>query len=217
MKEILVAPSVLAADFGNLERDVKMINASEADYFHIDIMDGHFVPNLSFGFPVTKAISEHATKPMDFHLMILNPEDYLQSCVDTGAEIISVHYEVCENLASTVTKIKNLNVLPGVAINPLTPVSKLADILPAIHLVVVMSVNPGFGGQSFIENTYEKVRELRQMADRLNPELIIEIDGGVGLGNSSKLVSAGANMLVAGNSVFAASDPVATIKDLKES
>lgn len=216
MAQIEVSPSILAADFANLERDVKMLNDSSADYLHIDVMDGVFVPNISFGFPVTKAIQKHATKPLDFHLMIENPDPYLEECVDSGAKIISVHMEGSRHLHRTLTAIKNLGAKAGIAINPHTPINALESILPHTDLVLVMSVNPGFGGQSFISETINKVATLREVADLLNPELIIEVDGGVNTTNGKDLVDAGANMLVAGSFVFKSDNPKAIIKELKE-
>ena len=215
MSEIQVCPSILAGDFANLQRDVEMINASVADYVHIDIMDGIFVPNISFGFPVTQAIQRHAKKPLDFHLMIQEPDQYLQQCIDSGAAIISVHQEACRHLHRTVSKIRELGAKPGVAINPHTPVETLTDIIADIDLVVIMSVNPGFGGQKFIPQTFDKVRRLRAMADQQNTALDIEIDGGVSESNATDLKQAGATMLVAGSFVFKSDDPVQTISALK--
>lgn len=211
----LIAPSVLAADFANLERDVKMINDSEADWFHIDIMDGVFVPNISFGFPVMSAIAKHAKKPLDVHLMIVDPDRYLQACKDNGAEVITVHYEACTHLHRTLAAIKELGCKAGVALNPHTPVSLLKDVIQDIDLVCLMSVNPGFGGQKFIERTYAKVKELRALAVENNTDVLIEIDGGVGLSNAGKLLAAGADVLVAGSFVFNAADPIQTVQDLK--
>ena len=201
----LIAPSILSADFANLQRDIEMINASEADWFHVDVMDGVFVPNISFGFPVMEAVSRYANKPLDVHLMIVNPDQYITRFADAGAAIITVHYEACPHLHRTVQAIHAAGCKAGVALNPHTPVSLLKDILADLDLVLVMSVNPGFGGQKFIPNTLNKVRELRALATLLNPELIIEVDGGVGLNNLGDLVQAGADVLVAGNAVFAAS------------
>lgn len=212
----LIAPSVLSADFANLEKDIKMINQSEADWFHIDIMDGVFVPNLSFGFPVLSAINKHATKPLDVHLMIVDPDRYLRDFKNAGAANITVHYEACTHLHRTLSAIKELGCRAGVAINPHTPINVLEDIIEEIDLVCLMSVNPGFGGQKFIEHTYKKIRALRNLATGRNNALMIEIDGGVGPQNALALLKAGANILVAGNAVFAAKDPSLAISELKQ-
>ncbi len=211
----MIAPSVLAADFGNIQREVEMLNRSSADYIHIDIMDGVFVPNISFGFPVTTAIAKHATKPLDFHLMIANPDLYIEHCKDSGAANITVHYETCAHLHRTVESIKKLGIKAGVALNPHTPVHNLHDIIDLIDLVLIMSVNPGFGGQQFIPNTFKKISAAKELSKTNNPEVIIEVDGGVSMHNARELKDAGASMLVAGNFVFKSSDPVDTIAALK--
>jgi ribulose-phosphate 3-epimerase len=211
----LIAPSVLSADFANLQTDIEMINRSQADWFHIDIMDGVFVPNISFGFPVLKAIQKHASKPLDVHLMIVDPDRYLQEFKQAGAENITVHIEACTHLHRTLHAIKDMGCRAGVAVNPHTPVTLLEDIIEDIDLVCLMSVNPGFGGQKFIENTYKKIRTLRSMASGRNDGLLIEIDGGVSNQNALKLIQAGADVLVAGNAVFSAADPISEISGLK--
>lgn len=211
----LVAPSILSADFANLQRDIELINNSEADWFHIDIMDGVFVPNISFGFPVLKAIQKHVKKPLDVHLMIVDPDRYTQHFKDAGAEILTFHIEACTHLHRSVQNIKNLGMKAGVAINPHTSIHLLEDIIADIDLVCVMSVNPGFGGQKFIENTFQKVDALKKMIESKKSNALIEIDGGVDLSNYKKLVAAGANVLVAGNTVFGSSNPVKTISELK--
>ena len=212
----IIAPSILSADFANIQRDVEMINKSEADWFHVDIMDGMFVPNISFGFPVVKAIKKHAKKPLDVHLMINDPDRYLQAFKDAGADILSVHIEACPHLHRTIQAIKALGMKAGVAINPHTSVNLLADVIEDIDLVCMMSVNPGFGGQKFIENTYRKVAALKEIISTVKAETLIEIDGGVDLNNYRKLIDTGANVLVAGNTVFSSADPVKTIADLKK-
>lgn len=212
----LIAPSILSADFANIQRDVEMINKSEADWFHVDIMDGMFVPNISFGFPVIKAIKKHATKPLDVHLMIVDPDRYLQTFKDAGADILTVHYEACPHLHRTIQAIKALGMKAGVAINPHTSVNLLIDIITDIDLVLVMSVNPGFGGQKFIENTYHKIALLQEIIRTTKSEALIEIDGGVDLKNYAKLIDTGANVLVAGNTVFSSANPTQTISDLKK-
>lgn len=211
----LIAPSVLSADFANLQNDIEMINHSEADWFHIDIMDGVFVPNISFGFPVLKAIQKHALKPLDVHLMIVDPDRYLAEFKAAGAENITVHIEACTHLHRTLHAIKDLGCRAGVAVNPHTSVDLLEDIIEDLDLVCLMSVNPGFGGQKFIENTYKKIRTLRAMAAGRNDNLLIEVDGGVSNHNALKLIQAGADVLVAGNAVFSATDPVFEISVLK--
>jgi ribulose-phosphate 3-epimerase len=211
----MIAPSVLASDFANLQREVEMLNGSEAEFIHIDIMDGVFVPNLSFGIPVQKAIKKHAKKPLDVHLMIVEPEKYVQAFYDAGAEYISVHYEACPHLHRSIQQIKDMGAKAGVALNPHTPVSVLKDTIADIDLVLIMSVNPGFGGQKFIENTYSKIAELREMIDSSGSKALIEVDGGVNAQNAGPLREAGADILVAGSSVFKAPDPEKAISDLK--
>ncbi|MBL7916655.1 MAG: ribulose-phosphate 3-epimerase [Bacteroidia bacterium] len=212
----LIAPSLLSADFANLERDTKMINASKADWFHVDVMDGMFVPNISFGFPVIKAVKKHCSKPLDVHLMIVDPDRYITAFRDAGADYISVHLEACPHLHRTLQLIKSTGAKAGVAINPHTPVSLLREVLHDVDLVCMMSVNPGFGGQKFIEHTYSKVSELREMIEEKNTGTLIEIDGGVDLKNAGKLIAAGADVLVAGNTVFSSENPTATIQQLKQ-
>jgi len=211
----LIAPSVLSADFANLQRDVEMINSSEADWFHVDIMDGVFVPNISFGFPVMEAIKRFAKKPLDVHLMIVNPDQYVEQFARAGASMITVHYEACTHLHRTIQLIHQAGVKACVALNPHSPVELLSDILGDLDMVLVMSVNPGFGGQAFIPNTLNKISRLRAMANQLNPDLLIEVDGGVGLHNIPALLQAGANVLVAGNAVFAAASPTEMISSMK--
>ncbi|WP_108801878.1 ribulose-phosphate 3-epimerase [Aquimarina sp. Aq107] len=216
MSSKLIAPSVLAADFANLQRDVEMINNSDADWFHIDIMDGVFVPNISFGMPVLRDIVKHATKTIDVHLMIVDPDRYIKTFADLGSNILTVHYEACTHLHRTLQAIKAEGMKAGVAINPHTNVSLLEDTIKDIDLVCIMSVNPGFGGQSFIENTYKKVKQLKEIIDRNNSQTMIEIDGGVTNKNAKQLIEAGADVLVAGSYVFKSDDPIQTITGLKE-
>ena len=216
MKNTLIAPSVLAADFANLQRDIEMINVSEADWFHIDIMDGVFVPNISFGMPVLQAISKHAKKTIDVHLMIVDPDRYIQTFADLGSNILTVHYEACTHLHRSLQEIKAEGMKAGVAINPHTNVSLLEDVIKDIDLVCIMSVNPGFGGQSFIENTYKKITQLKEIINRNNASTQIEIDGGVGHQNALALIKAGADVLVAGNAVFGAQNPMEMITELKK-
>lgn len=212
----LIAPSILSADFANLQRDVEMINNSEADWFHVDIMDGMFVPNISFGFPVIKAIKKHAKKPLDVHLMIVDPDRYLQNFKDAGADILTVHIEACPHLHRTIQAIKALGMKAGVALNPHTPANLLSEIIADIDLVCVMSVNPGFGGQKFIEKTYHKIMSLTEMIRASKSNAMIEIDGGVDMNNYKKIIDIGANVLVAGNTVFSSANPSQTIGDLKK-
>jgi ribulose-phosphate 3-epimerase len=216
MKNTLIAPSVLAADFANLQRDIEMINNSEADWFHIDIMDGVFVPNISFGMPVLEAIQRHAKKTIDVHLMIVNPDQYIKTFAELGANNLTVHFEACTHLHRTLQAIKAEGMKAGVAINPHTNVALLEDIINDIDLVCIMSVNPGFGGQSFIENTYRKIKDLKEIITRNGASTLIEIDGGVNDKNAVALVEAGADVLVAGNFVFRAADPIATVANLKK-
>jgi len=211
----LIAPSVLSADFANLQRDIEMINKSEADWFHVDVMDGVFVPNISFGMPVIKAIKKHAKKPLDVHLMIVNPDPYLQIFKEVGADILTVHYEACTHLHRTLQAIRDLGMKAGVAINPHTPVNVLQDIIADIDLVCLMSVNPGFGGQKFIEGTHQKVKYLKQLVKTKKSKALIEVDGGVDLKNASILLKNGADVLVAGNTVFGSKNPTETISVLK--
>lgn len=211
----LVSPSLLAADFLNLGKDVSMVNKSLADWIHLDIMDGVFVPNISFGLPVVEQVKKIAEKPLDVHLMIVDPDRYLSRFHDAGAGILTVQYEACVHLQRTVTEIKALGMKAGVAINPATPVSLLVNTLPFIDMVLIMTVNPGFGGQSFIHDSYNKIRDLRKVIDDRGYKVLIEVDGGIDTTNAAKLIEAGVNVLVAGNSVFSSPDPAETIRKLK--
>jgi ribulose-phosphate 3-epimerase len=212
-----IAPSILAADFANLQRDVELLNASTAGYIHVDIMDGMFVPNISFGLPVCEAIHRHAQKPLDVHLMIEQPDRYLEAFRNAGAATLTVHYEACPHLHRTIQHIKELGALPGIALNPHTPVEVLSEILGDVSLVLIMSVNPGFGGQKFIENTYKKIAKLNDLREKFGYTFKIEVDGGVNLNNAPVLVREGVDILVAGSFVFSSADPIKTIEDLRNS
>lgn len=212
----LIAPSILSADFANLQRDIEMINASEADWFHVDIMDGVFVPNISFGFPVMKAIKKYAQKPLDVHLMISQADPYVAQFADAGASNITVHYEASIHLHRSIQKIKSLGCKAGVAINPHTPVQHLSEILSEVDLVCIMSVNPGFGGQKFIPQTLQKIQQLKNLAQEKNNNLLMEVDGGIGQDNAAEVIRAGAQVLVAGNAIFAHMNPMQAISDLKK-
>jgi ribulose-phosphate 3-epimerase len=216
MHKTKIAPSLLAADFGNLQRDVELVNKSQADWHHIDIMDGVFVPNISYGMPVVKAIAEHATKPLDVHLMIVDPNRYIKTFANLGASILTVHYEACTHLHRTLQEIKAEGMQAGVALNPHTNINVLEDTINDIDLVLIMSVNPGFGGQSFIERTYTKIRDLKALIQDRKANTLIEVDGGVSSENAKALTDAGANVLVAGSFVFKSEDPSSTIRELKE-
>ncbi len=216
MDKTIIAPSLLASDFAKLQQEIEMVNQSRADWFHLDIMDGVFVPNISFGMPVIEAIAKHAKKPLDTHLMIVDPDRYIKTFAALGVHHLTVHYEACPHLHRTLQAIKAEGMKAGVALNPHTPVHLLEDIIQDIDIVILMSVNPGFGGQSFIENTYQKIRELKSMIVHKHSKALIEIDGGVNAGNAAKLTSAGADILVAGSFVFKSQDPLATIEDLKQ-
>lgn len=211
----LVSPSLLAADFGRLERDIAMVNRSEADWLHLDIMDGVFVPNISFGFPVLQHVKKLSEKPMDVHLMIVDPDRYLERFRDAGARILTVHYEACRHLNRTLTEIKRLGMKAGVSLNPHTPVSVLEWVLPYIDMVLIMTVNPGYGGQEFISNSYERIRALKDMISKGAYDVMIQVDGGVDTGNAKVLVDSGVDVLVAGSSVFGSEDPEETIRKLK--
>jgi ribulose-phosphate 3-epimerase len=212
----IIAPSLLSSDFVNMEKEIKMLNKSKADWLHLDIMDGHFVPNITFGMPVIRAIKRVSQKPLDVHLMIEKPERYIADFKNAGADCLSVHWEACTHLHRTIHQIKDLDMLAGVAVNPHTPIAFLEDIIKEVDFVVVMSVNPGFGGQRFIANSFKRVKELRKLIDKHKSDAMIEIDGGVDLENASALVTAGVDILVAGNTVFGSENPPETIAKLKE-
>ena len=210
----LIAPSMLACDFGNLESEISMVNKSEADWFHIDVMDGVFVPNISFGTPIMNVLKKYTKKPLDVHLMIINPDNYIEKFAELGSSVLTVHFEACTHLHRTIQRIKSLNMKAGVAINPHTPISSLESIIKEIDLVCIMSVNPGFGGQSFIETTYQKIKDLKSLINKCNSKTLIEIDGGVNSENAKKLIENGADVLVAGSFVFKSENPTNTISTL---
>ncbi|MBT3442955.1 MAG: ribulose-phosphate 3-epimerase [Flavobacteriaceae bacterium] len=210
----LIAPSMLACDFGNLESEISMINESKADWFHIDVMDGVFVPNISFGTPIMNVLKKYTKKPLDVHLMIINPDNYIEKFAELGSSVLTVHFEACTHLHRTIQRIKSLNMKAGVAINPHTPISSLESIIKEIDLVCIMSVNPGFGGQSFIETTYQKIKDLKSLINKCNSKTLIEIDGGVNSENAKKLIENGADVLVAGSFVFKSENPTNTISTL---
>jgi len=214
---VIISPSMLSANFGELDKDIEMINNSEAQWFHIDVMDGVFVPNISFGFPIIQVINKKAKKPLDVHLMIVDPDRYIEQFKNVGAEYLTVHYEACNHLHRTIQNIKSHGMKAGVSLNPHTPISLLEDIIQDLDLVLLMSVNPGFGGQSYIENTYSKIKQLKELIFRKNSVALIEIDGGVDVNNASKLIECGADALVAGSAVFKSENPEETIKILRNS
>ncbi len=212
----IIAPSVLAADFGNLQRDIEMLNQSAAEWIHLDVMDGVFVPNISYGMPIIKTIDELTDKVLDVHLMIVQPERYISAFKEVGADVLTVHYEASTHLHRTIQAIKNEGMKAGVALNPHTPVHVLEDIIKEIDLVLIMSVNPGFGGQNFIQHTYEKIVQATELIDKKNADVLIEVDGGVGPGNAAQLSQLGADVLVAGNAVFSAENPMEIIEEMAE-
>lgn len=213
----IIAPSILAADFGNLQRDIEMVNRSAAEWFHLDVMDGVFVPNISYGMPIVKTVDELTDKTLDVHLMIVQPERYIKDFKEAGADVLTVHFEACTHLHRTIQAIKDEGMKAGVALNPHTPIHVLEDIIRDIDLLLIMSVNPGFGGQKFIQHTYEKLTQASDLIDRKNADTLIEVDGGVSPGNAAQLTQLGADVLVAGNAVFAAHNPLETISELKNS